>query len=374
MGGGIMTKAFMGMTFTVFSMAWYVQVAVAQLDPTLLPFSQLPLQQLLSSDEFYAVLSTEGQYDRTLFVKLAMTVKTTLLLQGFLDDISMQPSHKAILAAASSEYNEPECRKGLELLFTWRKGSEQAAGEGIGVSGTARTQVDYLQVRIGEAQWEIRETGLAADFMRQFFSSDPVSLSAKQGFISLYPTLLSGARYSPTIRIGADAPLPPDGDTSAPPSASMNPVRAVKSAATRLRDKSVSLLMDTYRWKKYLDSLIDKRRPNSIVEEKCAILLVIIYCCFMVLSLLSLPYSTQGSPIGAPGMKRMTSSFGALSNLLRSGVDASSRRRVLLLREMATALQTSLRGSEATHGRRTSDSLLRKSTSAPALPIHFLSK
>jgi len=358
MGGGTMSKTFMGMTFTVFSMAWYVQAAVAQMDPTLLPFSQLSLQQLLSSDEFYSAVSTEGLYDRTLFVKLAMTVKTTLLLQGFLDDISMEPSHKAIFAAASSEYDEPECRKGLELLFTWRKGA------GGGSRGGMRTQVDSFEVRIGAAQWDIYEPGLAADFMRQFFSSDPVSLSAKQGFISLFPALLSGSDYSPTISTAADAPPPVSGDSCPSPSC-MDPVRAVKTAASRLRDKSVSLLIDSYQWKKYLNSLIDKRRPNSVVEEKCAILLVIIYCCFMVLSLLSLPYSAQGSAFTAPVMRRVRSSFGALSCLLRPGVQACSPTR--------GPTPTPCRSCHSQRYR-TTDPLMRKSSSAPALQLHLLSK
>lgn len=376
MGGGIMTKTFMGMTFTVFSMAWYVQAAVAQLDPTLLSFSQLSLQQLLSSDEFYSAVSTEGLYDRTLFVKLAMTVKTKLLLQGFLDDISMQPAHKAVLAAASSEYNEPECRRGLELLFTWRKGlALQPTGEGSSSSrGGVGTQVDYFEVRIGAAQWDIREPGLAADFMRQFFSSDPVSLSAKQGFISLFPALLSGPQYSPTISTGADAPpsvAAAAGDSS---SSHMDPVRAVKTAASRLRDKSVSLLMDTYQWKKYLNSLIDKRRPNSVVEEKCAILLVVIYCCLMVLSLLSLPHSThaQGSAFAAPVMRRVRSSFGALSALLRPGVEASSHRSMQTC--SLTRESTSTPCQSRSQRYRTPDLLMRKSSSAPALQLHLLSK
>jgi len=355
MGGGTMSKTFMGMTFTVFSMAWYVQAAVAQMDPTLLPFSQLSLQQLLSSDEFYSAVSTEGLYDRTLFVKLAMTVKTTLLLQGFLDDISMEPSHKAIFAAASSEYDEPECRKGLELLFTWRKGA------GGGSRGGMRTQVDSFEVRIGAVQWDIYEPGLAADFMRQFFSSDPVSLSAKQGFISLFPALLSGSDYSPTISTAADAPPLVSGDSCPSPSC-MDPVRA---AASRLRDKSVSLLIDSYQWKRYLNSLIDKRRPNSVVEEKCAILLVIIYCCFMVLSLLSLPYSAQGSAFTAPVMRRVRSSFGALSCLLRPGVQACSSTR--------GPTPTPCRSCHSQRYR-TTDPLMRKSSSAPALQLHLLSK
>lgn len=365
MGGGTMSKTFMGMTFTVFSMAWYVQAAVAQMDPTLLPFSQLSLQQLLSSDEFYSAISTEGLYDRTLFVKLAMTVKTTLLLQGFLDDISMQPAHKAILAAASSEYDEPECRKGLELLFTWRKGLDHQPAGG-GSRGGMRTQIDSFEVRIGAARWDIYEPGLAADFMRQFFSSDPVSLSAKQGFISQFPALLSGSHYSPTISTGTDAPPPVAiaGD-SCPSSSRMDPVRAVKTAASRLRDKSVSLLIDTYQWKRYLNSLIDKRRPNSVVEEKCAILLVIIYCCFMVLSLLSLPYSAQGSAFAAPVMRRVRSSFGALSCLLRPGVQACSLTR-----------GPTSTPCHSCHSQRyrTTDPLMRKSSSAPALRLHLLPK
>lgn len=123
MGSGILSKVFMTMTFNIFSMAWYVEATALQNDPTLSMYSKYTLEELLTSQDFFEQLSSTGDYDRTLFVKLAMTLKTKLLLQGFLDEIVLEPKNKAIISAASNEYTEPECQKGLDILFTWRKKS-----------------------------------------------------------------------------------------------------------------------------------------------------------------------------------------------------------------------------------------------------------
>merc|ERR1719487_1485425 len=173
------------MTFNVYSMAWYVEAGAASSDPSLRNYYNKDLLELQSSEPFYQQLAAAGAYDRTLFVKLAMTLKTKMLLDGFLAEIVLQPQNKAAVAAASASYTVPVCPEGLEILFTWRVPKPTGAGRGR----------ERLEVRIGDFFVELSEPGLAEDFMRQFFAErNPVSPSAKKGFATHFPALLCGHR------------------------------------------------------------------------------------------------------------------------------------------------------------------------------------
>jgi hypothetical protein len=193
----------MGMTFNVYSMGWYVEADAAQRDPSLRAYRDKPLSELQSTEAFYQQLSSGGSYDRTLFVKLAMTLKTKMLLEGFLSEIVLQPQNKAAVARASAAYTVPVCPEGLEIIFTWRvpktsAGTSSSTGASAasagGASGASRSG-EYLEVRIGDMYFELHEPGLAEDFMRQFFAPEnPVSPSAKKGFTTFFPVLLQGQK------------------------------------------------------------------------------------------------------------------------------------------------------------------------------------
>lgn len=194
------TQVFMGMTFNVYSMGWYVEADAAQRDPSLRAYRDKPLSELQSTEAFYQQLSSGGSYDRTLFVKLAMTLKTKMLLEGFLSEIVLQPQNKAAVARASAAYKVPVCPEGLEIIFTWRVPkttagtSSTSAASVAGASGAGRSG-EYLEVRIGDMYFELHEPGLAEDFMRQFFAPEnPVSPSAKKGFTTFFPVLLQGQK------------------------------------------------------------------------------------------------------------------------------------------------------------------------------------
>lgn len=238
----------MGMTFNVYSMGWYVEAGAAQSDPSLRAYRDKPLSELQTTEEFYRTVSSAGAYDRTLFVKLAMTLKTKMLLDGFLSEIVLEPQNKAAVARASAAYTVPVCPEGLEIIFTWRV-PHGAAAPGSGASSTATATSgssggnsgsisagagatagagasrdhEYLEVRIGDMYFELHEPGLAEDFMKQFFAPEnPVSPSAKKGFVTFFPTLLHGPRYSATPNTGSvsgsassPAPAPTHATTAA---------------------------------------------------------------------------------------------------------------------------------------------------------------
>lgn len=199
----------MGMTFNVYSMAWYVEAAAAQTDPSLLAYRDKPLSELQASEDFYELLSSAGRFDRTLFVKLAMTLKTQMLLEGFLSEIVLQPQNKAAVARASAAYTAPVCPEGLEIIFTWRVPKQQSSGAHS--ASEPATGREYLEVRIGDMYFELHEPGLAADFMRQFFAREnPVSPTAKRAFVTFFPALLRGdkPRAQPPAPAGITGTVP----------------------------------------------------------------------------------------------------------------------------------------------------------------------
>ena len=80
-----------GMKFNIYSMAWYVDAAAARQEPLLQPFQSMSVAELQQSTDFYRVVSTEGSFDRTLMLKLAMTLKKDLLIQGLVEELPLKP-------------------------------------------------------------------------------------------------------------------------------------------------------------------------------------------------------------------------------------------------------------------------------------------
>jgi hypothetical protein len=151
--------------------------------------------ELQTTDEFYYALSSAGRrFDRSLMVKLAMTLKTQMLLEGFLAEIVLLPQNKEAMARASAAYTPAVCPEGLEIIFTWR-----VPRGGRNDRSSTSANGEYLEVRIGDLYSELHEPGLAEDFMKQFFAPrNPVSPAAKKGFITFFPRLLQGPRFVPT--------------------------------------------------------------------------------------------------------------------------------------------------------------------------------
>jgi len=79
------------MKFNIYSMAWYVDAAASRQEPLLQPFQSMSVAELQQSTDFYRVVSTEGSFDRTLMLKLAMTLKKDLLIQGLVEELPLKP-------------------------------------------------------------------------------------------------------------------------------------------------------------------------------------------------------------------------------------------------------------------------------------------
>ena len=60
----------------------YVDAVAAQKDPTLLSFKSMSSAELALSERFYAVMSKPAAYDRSLMIKLAMNLKTEMMVTG----------------------------------------------------------------------------------------------------------------------------------------------------------------------------------------------------------------------------------------------------------------------------------------------------
>lgn len=71
------------MNFKVFTLGWYMDHEAARSDNTLLQFKGLSTEQLESNSEFFdAVVSQNAQFDRSVLIKLSMTLKCEMMIQG----------------------------------------------------------------------------------------------------------------------------------------------------------------------------------------------------------------------------------------------------------------------------------------------------
>lgn len=93
MGAGVYTKVVFGMKFTVYTVGWYVDAAVAQSEEALQPFVGKSLDELRSSQDFYNQMSRPSSFDRTLFIKLAMNLKKDVVIQGIVDELPLKKSN-----------------------------------------------------------------------------------------------------------------------------------------------------------------------------------------------------------------------------------------------------------------------------------------
>lgn len=96
MGAGLFTKVVFGMKFNVYSIGWYVDVAaMMQKVPSqiLSPFIGLTSDQLAKTESFIQFLTQPGGFDRTLVLKLAMTLKKEVVMQGLVDELKITKEH-----------------------------------------------------------------------------------------------------------------------------------------------------------------------------------------------------------------------------------------------------------------------------------------
>jgi hypothetical protein len=178
MGGDIFTKTVFGMDFKVYTVGLYVELHAAMKDPSLRAFEGLAEGELANSPAFYAAVAANGAgYDRTLFIKLAMTIKSELMIAGLVEELGVSRESALLLKEASKAYTDPEMRRGLEILFTWRHARPATGGH------------EYFEVRMdGMLLLSVPNAALAHDFFTQFVHPvEPVSPRAKNSLHCRFP-------------------------------------------------------------------------------------------------------------------------------------------------------------------------------------------
>lgn len=110
MGAGVFTKVVFGMKFHVYNLGWYVDAAAAQTDPQLLPFVGMTFPELQASKKFYEALLHVGGYDRTMYIKLAMSLKKDIVIQGIVEELPLQPKNAVRTSFAVYKHPFEDCR------------------------------------------------------------------------------------------------------------------------------------------------------------------------------------------------------------------------------------------------------------------------
>ena len=94
-------------------MGWYVEMQGARKDPSLRAFETLSDSELATSPAFYeAMVEPDAQYDRTVFIKIAMTLKTDLMINGLVNELGVSRENARLLKEASQAYTAPEMKRG----------------------------------------------------------------------------------------------------------------------------------------------------------------------------------------------------------------------------------------------------------------------
>lgn len=88
-----LTKTVFNMEFQIYVVGWYVEQHAARRDPSLKAFEGLSDNELASSSAFYEAIEGDASYDRTLFVKLAMNLKTEMMITGLVAELEIQPKN-----------------------------------------------------------------------------------------------------------------------------------------------------------------------------------------------------------------------------------------------------------------------------------------
>jgi hypothetical protein len=201
----------------------------AREDPRLMPYHhKSPVDLQMNSSFYEAMIDENANYDRSLLIKLAMTLKCELIIQGLVEELDMTERNKALLVDANSKYPAKDCEKGLELLLTWRHAPETKSSRRDGSKLASST----FEIRVkNNLLARIEEATMGRDFMRHFVSEDPVSPKTKAALADSFAAFISSpdeVEDEETV------------DESSSPH--HHPVRSLRSAAAHILKKTKHLL------------------------------------------------------------------------------------------------------------------------------------
>lgn len=83
------------MTWNVYDLGWYVDIEAARIDPALTSFHGLSSAELQRNEDFLQIMSSSTiSFDRSLMIKLAMTLPKDVIVQGLVEELLLAPNHK----------------------------------------------------------------------------------------------------------------------------------------------------------------------------------------------------------------------------------------------------------------------------------------
>ena len=301
-GGGLFSWTLFGLTFNVYTVAWYVEREPASRSPLLLKFTGKNAAALQESKAFYeAITEPDNGYGRSILMKLAMPLKKEVVIQGMLEEMHLQPDNARVLYDVAMRYNLTECAKGTEILVSWFPPGA------LGIRKGSVNLDDYVEIRIGgELLATVHKEGLGKDFFTQYVSDEPVTPEGKAGFASGFPLLHAGhvvessSRHSSGGR-GAAAPQQPSrsvGEDAA--ESSLGFCRGAQALISHIKVRVVSeYILQRHLWniltnknyapsKKFLhisNSLFNAYRPESAQDVLYSTFIVLYFILLMIMSM-----------------------------------------------------------------------------------------
>jgi len=185
MGAGIFTKTMFGMNFHVCEIGWYVNIQSIQTEKAFQIYSNLTKTQLLSSSSFFQLMySSNLSYERSMLIKLSMSIPKDILINGLLQEMNLTLSHAQAIQNLSTLYQDIHCPEGLDILLHWIPHYHQNQNQNDGE--------ELLEIQIGSNVKVVSQvSGLAEDFFYQYFRSDlPVSEELKHQLVAQFPAIL----------------------------------------------------------------------------------------------------------------------------------------------------------------------------------------
>lgn len=179
MGFGLYTKVVFGIEFKVFNVGWYVDADHINKDPIFEKFDGKKSSELKNPEFYDAMIAPSKYYDRSVMIKLAMTLQCDMMINSLVDELDMLPRNKELLVNASKNYEPKDCEKGLELFLTWRHARHPQ-------------DEDFFEIRVeNKLIASVYEPSLARDLFRYFVCEEPISITGKAAFVDNFPLVLN---------------------------------------------------------------------------------------------------------------------------------------------------------------------------------------
>ena len=121
MGSDVYTKHVFGFDWKVYTVALYVSQQFRD-DKDMNIYRSFGPTELSSDSRFFEQIVSETKIlGRALIIKLALDLKCSMLIEGLLTELMMEPQNKDILYRNIESFSDYQCPRGLEILFNWKE-------------------------------------------------------------------------------------------------------------------------------------------------------------------------------------------------------------------------------------------------------------